>query len=146
MSNKKLYLCVWDRSVPVEDPRHAEYVSSPLSNDIASLVTSLAQKNGSPVNEIRMFAFEKKSDWEKAKADAAGKYNWRLLDGPISRDNPHTGMGDRRHEALKEALASTWKAINHLHVMAGKDGIQEPRILKAYEWLKEAERLLNEEV
>lgn len=85
MTTKKLYLCIWDRSVPVEDPRHADYVATPLCNDIASNVTALAQRNGSSVNEIRMFAFAKKNDWEKAKAEATSKYNWKLLEGPINR-------------------------------------------------------------
>ncbi len=81
-----LHLVIWDRSVCKNDPRHADYVSIPNCWNIASYVVKKAEENGSDIKDIRMYAFEKKGDWEKAKRrHYDSEVDWSLLDKPVKR-------------------------------------------------------------
>lgn len=86
-----LNLVIADLSVELKDPRHADYIRVPNCWDLAQFIVKKAQNNASEANKIKMYAFEKKSDWEKAKRNHYdNEVDWTLMDKPILRVKPTT--------------------------------------------------------
>ncbi len=81
-----IHLCIVDRSVDSKDPRSTDYVSIPMSWDMAGQITRVAERNGSDPRSLRMYVFAKKRDWEKAKRHYYDTVaDWSLLDKPVPR-------------------------------------------------------------
>ena len=79
------YLRIFDTTVAREDPRQCEFISVPMSNDIAGYVIKMANRNNSSPSDIRMYAYPTKKEWEKAQADNLKDINWSLMGMPIRK-------------------------------------------------------------
>lgn len=70
---KHIYFQVIDISKASTDVNYSYFGEAPINHDIAGYVTSMANRNKSNINDIRLFIFESKKAWNEAMREWVSK-------------------------------------------------------------------------
>lgn len=62
-----IYYQLFDRSKKSTDIKFAQFGFQPHNTDLAGLVTAMAARNDTSVDNIRLFVYETKRQWESCK-------------------------------------------------------------------------------
>lgn len=76
--SKYIYLLVFDNTKEWHDPKCCSFYRHHTNSDMAGYVTAKAEMNMVSPDDIRMFIYESKKNWEEARRDWVSKVDWSL--------------------------------------------------------------------
>lgn len=73
---KTIYFIVTDTTKQREDPAQMYFFSGSALNDLCGTMTAVAEKNGTPVSEMRLFVAPDRNTWSRMYNEFTARADW----------------------------------------------------------------------